>query len=415
MAVPESAPDSAAVDHDVIIVGAGIAGSALACGLLDSGLRVALVEANPLSPVLEAPAGGVNDFDRRVSAMTVASQSLLESLGVWEAIADTRACPYSHMSVWDADGTGAIDFDASEVDMAVLGHIVENRVISAALVSAVLSAEQVKIYNPARLESLQLDEGQYPHLELDTGEHLRCHLLVAADGAMSPVRKLAGFQTREWNYGHNALVCTVQTALPHRETAWQRFLSTGPLAFLPLPSIEDQNFCSIVWSADTERAEQLLALDDAAFAAELAPALEHRLGDILAVSPRVSFPLRQRHAIDYVMPGVALVGDAAHTIHPLAGQGINLGLQDVAVLSRELRAAVGRKQNPGDLQVLQRYQRQRKGENLLMMAAMDGFRRLFGQDQMPLRWLRNAGMRLVGRALPVKQQLMRHAMGLREG
>lgn len=398
---------------DVVIVGAGIAGSALACGLRGSGLRIALVEANPVSTSLAAPLGGVSDFDRRVSAMTEASRALLESLEVWEAIAASRACPYRHMSVWDADGTGSIDFDASEVNAPLLGHIVENRVLNGALMSAVLSAGDLHLYNPAKLDSLQLCEGEPSLLTLDSGGHLRCKLLVAADGALSPVRQMADFRTREWNYGHDALVCTVQTERFHQDTAWQRFLTTGPLAFLPLSSIGERHYCSIVWSADTERAQELNALDDAAFCAELGQSIEHRLGDILDVSPRASFPLRQRHAIDYVKPGVALVGDAAHTIHPLAGQGINLGLQDVAVLSREIIAARQRGEDPGQLSVLQRYQRQRKGENLLMMAAMDGFRRLFGQDQLPLRWLRNTGMRLVGRATPLKRQLMRHAMGLR--
>ena len=232
------------------------------------------------------------------------------------------------------------------------------------------------------------------------------------DEALSQLRKLAGLRTREWDYGHHALVCTVETEKPHCGVAHQRFLSAGPLAFLPLASRAGRNYCSIVWSVESAPAQELLALGDEEFKQQLGLAIEHRLGAILACSDRIGFPLRQRHAIDYVQPGLALVGDAAHTIHPLAGQGINLGLQDVAVLAQELLAAHQQGAALGSLAVLQRYQRRRKGENLLMMAAMDGFKRLFAEQALPVRWLRNTGMNLVGGNGPLKRRLMRHAMGI---
>ncbi|MCZ6830536.1 MAG: UbiH/UbiF/VisC/COQ6 family ubiquinone biosynthesis hydroxylase [Gammaproteobacteria bacterium] len=402
-----------APDYDVVIVGAGIAGTALAASLLGNGLRVALVEANPLPVAWDAQFKGVESFDRRVSALTPASQRMLENLQVWPSIVASRACPYQHMQVWDAEGTGAIEFHAAELDTPVLGHIVENRVLTAALLARVESAAEIRLHNPARVQSLAPGGAQQPRIELEDGSQLSCSLLVGADGALSHLRKLAGFRTREWDYGHHALVCTAETEQPHRATAYQCFLSSGPLAFLPLPSVEGRHFCSIVWSVENELTERLLGLDEKEFAARLALAFEHRLGRLLAVSPRVGFPLRQRHAVDYVQPGIALVGDAAHTLHPLAGQGINLGLQDVAVLADEIDLALQRGADPGALEVLQRYQRRRKGENLLMMAAMDGLKRLFTQQQLPLRWLRNTGMNLVGRALPLKRRLMRHAMGIR--
>ena len=209
------------------------------------------------------------------------------------------------------------------------------------------------------------------------------------------------------------MVATVQTENFHNATAYQRFLDTGPLALLPLASQGDNHFCSIVWSCEPELASQLLSLNEEQFCAELALATEQRLGNMLSASSRFSFPLRQRHAVDYVQAGIALVGDAAHTIHPLAGQGINLGLQDVQVLAEEILSASARGVAPGELVVLQRFQRRRKSENLMMMTAMDGFKRLFGQRQLPVRWLRNTGMRLVDKSGPLKIQLMRHAMGIR--
>ena len=403
-------------DYDVVIVGGGIAGAALVRSLVGSGLRLALVETRPLltdGPGELEEAAAPADFDARVSAITPASQKLLESLGAWQPLLEQRVCAYRDMQVWDADGTGSIEFHASEVDVPCLGHIIENRLLTHTLLAGLDQQPGLTLISPARVSDLDIADERSPALELEDGRTLSARLVVGADGALSGLRQLAGFRTREWDYGHHALVATVETQLPHRACAYQRFLSTGPLAFLPLPDAAGRHYCSIVWSAETGRAEALAALEDGAFCAELGAALEHRLGRVLASSPRLSFPLRQRHATDYVKPGIALVGDAAHTIHPLAGQGINLGLQDVAALAGELRAVSRRGGNPGDLEVLLRYQRRRKGENLLMMAAMDGFKRLFGERRLPVRWLRNAGMHWVDRSGLLKQQLMRHAMGVR--
>ena len=397
---------------DIAIIGAGIAGTALAASLSGKGLSIVLVEAQPLvSPNL--PAGfDLQQFDPRVSALTPRSRKFLQQLGAWEAIAAYRQCPYRHMTVWDADGTGQIEFDCAEANVSALGHIVENRSVVSALLALVSAATDITLLSPVRLEACTRLESSALHMQLHGGDSLQAGLLVAADGALSRVREMMGFQTREWDYGHRAIVTTVQVEQPHDSTAWQRFLPTGPLALLPLPGDEGQHLCSIVWSLQEHLVDDLLALDDAAFCAQLAQASERRLGTVLGCSPRFAFPLRQRHAVDYVQSGVALVADAAHTIHPLAGQGINLGLQDVAVLAQELRRALQREAEPGALDVLQRYQRQRKGENLMMMAAMDTFKRLFTQQQLPLRWLRNTGMTMVGQAGPLKRRLMRHAMGI---
>ncbi len=404
---------------DVAIVGSGIAGSALALALQGSDLDVALIEAQTLEPPALPDECDLDHFDARVSALTPRSQAFLEKMGAWQSIADYRLCSYRHMTVWDADGTGQIEFDHREVNTEELGHIVENRAIISALLQPVHAAGDVALYSPASVQAVARLASSELALRLDSGVELRAALVVAADGANSAVRRLLDFETREWDYGHSALAATVRVSNSHEHTAWQRFLPSGPLAFLPLPSAADKggsgvdaHFCSIVWSLQEALVDDMLALDDAEFCAQLERAFESRLGTILGSSRRFAFPLRQRHAIDYVQPGVALVADAAHTIHPLAGQGINLGLQDVAVLAEELRAGIARGASPGQIELLRRYQRRRKGENLGMMTAMDGFKRLFEHDALSVRWLRNVGLRGVNRLGPLKQQLMRHAMGL---
>jgi len=397
---------------DIAIIGAGIAGSALATALAGNNLSIALVEAQALAQPELPAALDLQHFDPRVSALTPRSRLLLDNLDAWAAIAAYRQCAYRHMTVWDAEGTGCIEFDSADVNAPALGHIVENRAIVSALLARVAAAPDITTFDGARLQESERTAGGRVCIQLHDGAALTVDLLVAADGAQSRVRDMMGFRTREWDYGHRAIVTTVAVERPHRDTAWQRFLPTGPLAFLPLPGNDAHHFCSIVWSLQDELVDDLLALDETAFCTELERAFEGCLGRVLGCARRYAFPLRQRHAIDYVQPGVALVADAAHTIHPLAGQGINLGLQDVAVLAEEILAGCTRGVNPGQLELLRRYQRRRKGENLLMMVAMDGFKRLFEQQSLPLRWLRNAGLRGVGQLGPLKQQLMRHAMGV---
>jgi 2-octaprenylphenol hydroxylase len=397
---------------DVVIVGAGIAGSALAVALSGHGLMIALVEAQALPSSALPQSKNLQDFDPRVSALTPRSREFLSQLGAWDAIAAYRHCAYRHMTVWDAEGTGQIEFDRAEVGASELGHIVENRAIVRALLARVATAADISVLSPVALASCTRLASSRMSLTLDGGELLEADLLVAADGALSRVREMMGFRSREWDYGHRAIVATVEVERPHDATAWQRFLPSGPLALLPLPGEDGRHYCSIVWSLQEDLVDAVLALDDAAFCAELTRASEARLGAVLDASRRFAHPLRQRHAVDYVQPGVALVADAAHTIHPLAGQGINLGLQDVAVLAAEILAGQRNGVHPGQLDLLQRYQRQRKGENLMMMTAMDGFKRLFEQQSLPLRWLRNAGMRRIDNLAPLKQQLMRRAMGL---
>lgn len=392
---------------DLIIVGAGMVGSALGLALKDSGLEIILIDGSPLSI---KPFDAEAAFEPRVSALSVASQRILQRLGAWDGVAARRASPYGEMQVWDGSGTGNIHFSAASVHAEVLGHIVENRVIQEALLEP-LHDSGVGLLPNARLENLRRSGDDWL-LTLVDGRELRAPLVIAADGANSAVRRLAGCATREWDYLHHAIVTSVRCEQPNRRTAWQRFTDDGPLAFLPLDRQGDEHWCSIVWSTTPEQATRLMALDDEAFRVELGKAFEHRLGRIEAADPRLCIPLRQRHAKRYVEPGLALVGDAAHTIHPLAGQGVNLGFLDAAVLAEVLLHAHGRGERLADERVLSRFERRRMPHNLGMMAAMEGFQRLFQADPLPLRWLRNAGLGLVDGLPEAKALFVRQALGL---
>lgn len=392
---------------DLIIVGAGMVGSALALALEHSGLDILVVDGGPLSI---KPFAADAPFEPRVSALSAASQRILERLGVWPGIAARRASAYCDMQVWDGSGTGSVHFSAASVHAETLGHIVENRVVQDALLER-LHDSRLGLLGNARLEQLRRS-GDGWLLKLADGRELRSSLLVAADGANSAVRRLAGCATREWDYLHHAIVTSVRCARPHQATAWQRFTDDGPLAFLPLRRGDDEHWCSIVWSAVPAEATRLMALDDEAFRHELGKAFEWRLGEVSQVDPRLCIPLRQRHAKRYVESGLALIGDAAHSIHPLAGQGVNLGFLDAAVLAEVLLHALGRGEQPNDVRVLSRYERRRMPHNLAMMAAMEGFERLFQADPLPLRWLRNSGLNWVDDLPEAKALFVRQALGL---
>ncbi len=391
---------------DLIIVGGGLVGSALALALgrEHPGLRLALVEAGSGPECYQ----GLS-FDPRVVALTPASQRFLARIGVWQRL--DRLCPFEDMHVWDGEGTGQIHFSAADVHQSCLGHIVENSVVLRAMEAELALLPGLARYQPSRVTGLVRDTNQTTGVALENDLTLAAPLVVAADGARSMIRELAGFVTREWDYGQAAIVTSVRCEKPHAFTAWQRFMRTGPLAFLPLLEADDDHWCSIVWSADTPFAESLMALDAEAFAERLETAFEYRLGRIEAPAERFCLPLRQRHARDYIQPGIALVGDAAHNIHPLAGQGVNLGLQDAEVLTGEILRAMARQLPLGDYSLLRRYQRQRLGSNLTMMAAMEGFKHLFGNASPALTWLRNRGMQGVNDAAALKQMILKQVMG----
>ena len=392
---------------DLIIVGAGMVGSALALALREQGLEILLIDGGPLSVT---PFDKNAAFEPRVSALSVASQRILERLGVWDGVVARRSSPYRDMQVWDGSGTGQIHFSAASVHAEVLGHIVENRVVQDALLER-LHDSDIGLLANGRLEQMRRS-GDGWLLTLLDGRQLRAPLLVAADGANSAVRRLAGCATREWDYLHHAIVTSVRCARPHQATAWQRFTDDGPLAFLPLDGPAGEHWCSIVWSITPAEAERVMALGDAAFCAALGKAFEWRLGEVLHADRRLCIPLRQRHAKRYVEDGLALIGDAAHSIHPLAGQGVNMGFLDAAVLADVLSHALARGERLADERVLSRYERKRMPHNLAMMAAMEGFERLFQADPLPVRWLRNAGLNWVDELPEAKALFVRQALGL---
>ncbi|MCK4951347.1 MAG: UbiH/UbiF/VisC/COQ6 family ubiquinone biosynthesis hydroxylase [Gammaproteobacteria bacterium] len=389
--------------YDVLIAGGGMVGASLACALGNSGLKVALIEPAdfPQAPAIDDPYG------LRVSAITLASQCIFQNLGVWDTIKANRISPFREMHTWDAGGDGRIHFDSAEIGEATLGHIIENQLIQAALYQRCRDFENIDIIQQNAVQLYEVGEDQVD-LQLKSGMELKTRLLVGADGRDSDIRKLAGIATTGWEYQQTAVVASVTPEKPHQETAWQRFLSSGPLAFLPLGNGD----CSIVWSTTPDEANRLLELPEDEFCQQLEDAFESKLGKILHTGSRAAFPLRLQHATDYVKPRIALVGDAAHAIHPLAGQGVNLGLLDAATLAEVLLQSVEQGKDPGAYGVLRRYERWRKGENLSMMFAMDGFKKVFGSDIAPVRLLRNMGLNFADQVVPLKNQIMIRAMGL---
>ncbi|MEY6432526.1 UbiH/UbiF/VisC/COQ6 family ubiquinone biosynthesis hydroxylase [Thioalkalicoccus limnaeus] len=389
--------------QDLLVIGGGLVGAAVAAACAGRGLSIAVIEARP--PVRNGPA---DHGDPRVCALNRASQRILSRLGVWGRITELGVSPYRRMEVWDAIGGGRIQFDSADLGEPDLGHIVENRILQSALWERLEHCPEVTLIAPARIMDLTLG-AESALVTLHDGRQIAARLVVGADGRDSRVREFAGIGTRGWDYDQRAIVTTARTEWPHAETAWQRFLPTGPVAFLPLAD----GRCSIVWSAVEGYAQTLLALSDEAFCEALGEAIEHRLGRILAVGPRTAFALRLQHATNYCQPRLALVGDAAHAVHPLAGQGLNLGLLDAAELAAAIDRAIDRGRDIGSFATLRRYERARRGDNWVMLLAFDGLKRLFGNDQAWLAFARSLGLGLTDRLGPVKNHLGATALGIR--
>ncbi len=390
-------------DYNVVIVGAAITGLTLACSLINQGLRIAILDRNK-NP-MDSVSG--TDADLRVSAITMGSQQMLEQLQVWQKLAKTMLSPFSDMEVWEQASTSPLFFNAADTGQPQLGTIIKNVDLQTALVSQAKSTGDIDWFFDESVEAIQ-NQNTLTSLSLTSGLSISTQLLVGADGAQSCVRELAEIPNKDWDYQQQAIVATVQTALTHGQTARQIFLSTGPLAFLPLA---DPHLSSIVWSTAFEEAERVKLLSDALFCSELANAFEHRLGHIEWLSTRLSFPLKAHQCEQYIKPGIALIGDAAHTLHPLAGQGANLGIADALCLAKVILETKQKQRNIGALYTLRRYERERRFHNRLMGGGVDLIKHVFATPNPLLKGVRNFGLRSIDKIAWIKNQFSYYAMG----
>ena len=397
-------------EFDILIVGGGMIGlvTALALAKNDANdqLRITVVDAG------KRPSFSPDqDVSLRVSAIASGTESLLARLGAWDAIESTRACPYRDMQVWDAmgsvEGPETLRFEAAEFAVPQLGFIVENILIQDALL-AVLDSTDVSIQYETPIRSVQKCENRYV-VEYGEGETITPEMLIGADGASSFVRNSAGITVSSWKYPQTAFVTHLKPAKSHQNTAWQRFLPNGPVALLPL----SDGRVSTVWTTTLEQAEELSNATEGQMAALLTDATDGVLGQLAVAGPIGSFPLKSQHSDRYVLDGLALAGDAAHAVHPLAGQGANLGLADAEKLATVIVQALAAGEHPGDLPVLRRYERVRKVANKTMLHFIHGLNRLFSNESAPLARLRGAGMALFNKGGPIREYAVQVALGIR--
>lgn len=385
---------------DCLIAGGGMVGLSMALALAREGLRITVVERAPYTLHL-AP-----EFDGRVSAIALGSQRLLAHIGAWEGMAP-YAEPIMDIRVSDGDSLTFLHYDHREVGTDPFGWIVENRHIRQALVDAVQEHKNIRVIAPAAVTGLRTC-GEQAEVTLSDGSAITASLVIGADGKQSGLRALAGIRAFEASYKQTAIVCTIEHAKPHLGLAQERFLTAGPFAVLPMQA----NRSSLVWTEPHDRADMYLGLPEEAFVEEIRERVGDYLGTIRTVGPRFSYPLSLLHAYHYTAPRVALIGDAAHAIHPIAGQGVNLGFRDVAVLAELVgkRARLGL--DIGAESVLAHYARWRRFDNVAMLFVTDALNRLFSTALPPVRAARRFGLWAVGKVPPLKRQFMRHAMGL---
>jgi len=406
---------------DIIVVGGGMVGLTMIASLAETKLKILLLEKQDLHAVLTSDYlknETISDeqFDIRVSAISPGNRKFLSDLKAWQNIPKQRQANYEHMKVWDGDGSGKIEFSAAKIAQPDLGVIVENKVIQAALLKRIESFGNVKCCFGAELEEIEnsvssenMDNLEYATIKTNDGLEYKSKLVIGADGANSLVREKLGIDLKQSEYDQIAFVANVKTEKSHQNTAWQRFTPYGPVAFLPLAN---SNLCSVVWSLDSDKAETIKNISKDEFAKKLQYAFESKLGKVTAVSEHFGFPLIKRHSQSYLANRVALVGDAAHTIHPLAGQGVNLGFQDVACLSKLIIKLLSQQRDIGKVENLRSYERERKTENSLMQNTMSGFKSLFANQSLPITLFRNFAMSALDRIPAVKEIIIKKAMGI---
>ena len=388
-----------AINVDVVIVGAGMVGLTLANLLSKQGKSLAIIDRN-----IPQEFDTTQPYDARVTAVSPGSQAIFEHVNAWSSMQAKRITPFNRMVVWDAVEGAKINFSASDIQHENLGHIVENLVIQTSLHEALQPQTNINWFVPVVIGNV-LTREDHIEMVLDNDQVLTAKLLVGADGRRSSVRKFANINYSEKSYQQQGIVARVQTEHPHEDTAWQRFLSTGPLALLPLNNGE----CSIVWSVNDEEANELMELGEHEFAQALTKASGLHLGNISLCSKRATFPLVSGQAESMVQPRIALVGDAAHALHPLAGQGANLGFTDAAILAEVLAQT---ERDIGSVKVLRKYERARVGETQVMQRAMDAFVAAFSSTSTPVITARNYALNAANRIQPIKKYFMKQAMGL---
>ena len=386
--------------YDITIIGAGMVGLACANMLANSNLKIAVIDQK--LPIINLDENATPDL--RVSAITLGSKNILEQTHAWQLIPAKKISPFKKMQVWDAIGGSNINFCSSELIEQQLGYIVENNILQSALYTVALNNDNITFIAPTELTAIEVQDAKVI-LNLKD-KQVTTKLLIGADGGKSKVRELSKIAIKQNDYGHSALVCHVKTELPHQQTARQVFLEQGPLAFLPLT---DPHWCSMVWSAQPEVIKELLSLDVDQFKQRLNAAFKV-LGEITEVSERAAFPLRMQHVKNYVLPRIALIGDAAHTIHPLAGQGVNLGFADAKLLAETILTAHAKNKDIGALAVLRPYERERKTENTKMLAFVEIIKKIFSQQNSVLRTVANIGFGITNKLSPLKQFFIRQAV-----
>jgi 2-polyprenylphenol 6-hydroxylase len=430
-------------EFDIVIVGGGMVGLAMAASLADTSLKIALVERSNLEQLLNSQFSiaannerGSCIYQSRVSAISPGSQAFLTQLNCWQHLAAVRVADYEKMQVWNADGSGEVSFDAAMLAQKYLGAIVENDHLRAAIFSQLKTKSNITILDQIEISAIELCQADnlnsapqsiislqqnftQTNASSDTSgsektgsskkieQSIKTSLVIAADGGLSVTRQLFKIGVSETAYQQKAFVVNVKTERAHQATAWQRFNQTGPVAFLPLAQA---NTCSVVWSVDNKQAAALSLLNNEAFALKLNQAFEERLGKIELLTEPQSFALTKRHAQRYLAPGCVLIGDAAHTIHPLAGQGVNLGFQDVACLSHLIIQLLDKGRSINLMANLRPYERERSAENKIMQESMSMFKWLFAQSNLPVTLMRNWGMSALNRAEWVKQIIIKRAM-----
>ena len=396
----QASPIPALLNADVTLIGGGMVGAAAACRLAQSGLTVVVVEAQAPQPFDSG-----QPMDSRVSAISPASIRLLQACGAWEAVLAMRACPYRRLETWELEGM-ATRFAAEQLGVSELGYIVENRVLQLALWQQLQSLPNVRLQVGAQLSALE-QGAEGIRCTLSDGSQISSRLLLGADGAQSRTRELAQIGITSWDYRQACLLINVDIAGGQQDITWQQFTPRGPRAFLPLAGSHG----SLVWYDTPERVRELQGLSLPQLAEQVRREFPERLPEF-SVTAAGSFALTRRHAQRYVSGRVVLLGDAAHTIHPLAGQGVNLGFKDVTALCQPIATALQAGRAWDDPALLRDYERQRRRDNLLMQTAMEGFYLTFSNDLPPVRLLRNMGLLLAEHGGPLKRLALRYALGL---